>query len=69
MSSAPPGSPPGTPRWVKVSAIVAVVVALLLVALLLLGGENHGPGRHTSSDGGAQPSTVVEGHTPPAGGH
>ena len=69
MSNAGPSSAPSTPRWVKVSAITAVVVMLLLVALLLFGGENHGPGRHSSSADGAKPSTVVEGHTPPEAGH
>lgn len=64
-------APPARPRWVKVSAIVALIVALLIVALLLLGGGSHGPGRHLSSgDGAATPSsTVTEGHTPPADGH
>ena len=33
----------GTPRWVKVFAIVGVVVVLLIVVMLLTG---HGPGRH-----------------------
>ena len=43
---------PGTPRWVKVSAII-VIVLVLLVAIMLLSG--HGPGRHTSSgDAGSQ---------------
>jgi hypothetical protein len=52
---------PGTPRWVKVLAIVAVALIALVVVLLLVGG-NHGPGRHLESNGGA-------GHSPPAGGH
>ena len=44
----PPRSPdPGTPRWVKAFAIVAIVLILLLGGLLLFGGGNHGPGRHT----------------------
>jgi hypothetical protein len=43
-----PDSPPGTPRWVKVFAIIAVVVVLLVVILLLAGG-NHGPSRHVLS--------------------
>jgi hypothetical protein len=34
-----------TPRWVKVSAIVAVVLILLVVVMLIVGG-GHGPGRH-----------------------
>ncbi len=39
------GSPPGTPRWVKVFGIVAISVALLFVLLLLTRGS-HGPHRH-----------------------
>jgi hypothetical protein len=64
-------APPPTPRWVKVSVIVALIVALLIGVLLLFGGGGHGPGRHLSSgDGAATPSsTVTEGHTPPPGGH
>jgi hypothetical protein len=38
----------GTPRWVKVSGVIALAVLLLLLILLLAGG-NHGPGRHRSS--------------------
>jgi hypothetical protein len=34
---------PGTPRWVKVFAIVGAVVVLLIVILLLTG---HGPSQH-----------------------
>jgi ABC-type transporter Mla subunit MlaD len=38
----------GTPRWVKVFAIVALVVVVLLVVVLLTGrGGGHGPGRHS----------------------
>jgi len=67
----------GTPRWVKMSGIVALVLILLVGVLLVTGGGNHGPGRHTGSgDAGspAPPSRVPEsggdgGHTPPAGGH
>ena len=33
----------GTPRWVKVFAIVGVVLVVLVVVALLSG---HGPGRH-----------------------
>jgi hypothetical protein len=39
----------GTPRWVKVSGIIALTVLLLLLLMLLLTGGNHGPGRHLSS--------------------
>ena len=36
------------PRWVKVSGIIAIVLAAAVVAVLLLGGDEHGPGRHMS---------------------
>ena len=53
--SAPqPGSTGGTPRWVKVSAIIAVVVVALVAVMLLAGGGEHGPGRHLG--GGDGPS-------------
>ena len=42
------GSDPGTPRWVKVFALIGGVVVALLVVLLLAGGH-HGPGRHLSA--------------------
>ena len=53
----PPGRrpTPGTPRWVKVSGIIALVLVLVFLVLLLTG--NHGPGRHSSG--------VVGGHAPP----
>lgn len=35
----------GTPRWVKLGAIIALAAGLLLLVLLLLQG-GHGPGRH-----------------------
>jgi hypothetical protein len=39
---------PATPRWVKVSWIIAAVIVLAIVAALLLGGE-HGPGMHSAT--------------------
>ena len=42
-----PDSTTGTPRWVKVSAILAVVLVALVVAVLIFGGPGgHGPARH-----------------------
>jgi hypothetical protein len=39
-------SPPGMPRWVKLSLIlVAVLVLVVVIAMLIAGGE-HGPSRH-----------------------
>lgn len=46
-------SPPGVPRWVKVSGIIVIALVLLFVGLRVTGlGGNHGPGRH--GPGGAQ---------------
>lgn len=58
-------APPGTPRWVKVSGIVAVVVVGLLVVMTLVGGGQHGPDRHAPSGGQQE----TGGQRPPAGGH
>ena len=48
MTNPPPypstGDGSGTPRWVKVSAIIALAVVLLFVVALLAGG--HSPARH-----------------------
>jgi hypothetical protein len=58
-----PESTTGTPRWVKVSGIIALALVLLFVIVMLTGG-GHGPGRHTLSDGGpggqTSPSSVTE---------
>ena len=48
-NAGPDGGPTaGTPRWVKVSGVIAIAVLLLILIVLLTGG-NHGPGRHRSS--------------------
>ncbi len=39
------GTPPNTPRWVKVFGIVVIVLIVIVVIGMLIGG-NHGPGRH-----------------------
>ena len=43
---------PGTPRWVKLGAIVIVVVLVLVVAVMILSGGEHGPMRHVPSAAG-----------------
>jgi hypothetical protein len=40
---------PGTPRWLKVGAIVATLVLLLVVLAMVLAGGEHGPMRHIPS--------------------
>lgn len=59
------GSPdfPGTPRWVKVSAVVAGILLLAAIAVAVLGGSEHGPWRHLSANagaGGALAATIAE---------
>jgi hypothetical protein len=51
------GSPPGTPRWVKVFAIIALALVVLLVILHLTG---RGFGGHAPSGGYMPPSIVIE---------
>ena len=71
------GSPPRTPRWVKVSGTMALIVVVLLVVLLVAGGGQHGPGRHLpgggsspqqQQPGGQIPSGMNEGQTPSGAG-
>ena len=60
--------PPRTPRWVKISGIVAVVLAALVAVVFATGGPGeHGPGRHSGGDDRSPPATVPEGHEPPPG--
>ena len=51
---------PGTPPWVKTSAIVVLVLAVLVVVVMAIAGGEHGPGRHVPSGG-------ATGQAPPAG--
>ena len=57
------GSPPSTPRWVKVFGIIALALVLLLGIMLLSGGE-HGPGRHIPPVSVTE-SSDASGHTSP----
>jgi hypothetical protein len=62
------GSPPGMPRWVKVSGIIVAVLVLLLVIVLLVSG-GHGPGRHLSGGaGGNAPLSSLAAGLPVSGG-
>ena len=54
----------GAPRWVKVMGIVAAIVLLLAVGVLVLGGSEHGPGRH--APGGSPTPTGNDSTTPHA---
>jgi hypothetical protein len=57
------GPTAGPPRWVKVSAIIALALIVLALIVLLAGG-NHGPSRHQSSPGhgGQLPSVATAAH-------
>ena len=55
------GSPPSTPRWVKVFGIIAIALVLLFVILHLTGNSLGGPGGHTPL------GSDLGGHTPPGG--
>ena len=65
----------GMPRWVRVSAVLGLLAALLVAALVVLGGGDHGPGRHLPSGRGEPGSSITdgaaggEGHERPEGGH
>lgn len=51
-------SPAGMPRWVKIFLVVAAVLVVLLVAGMLIGGGQHGPGRHLNSTAGLVAAAV-----------
>lgn len=52
---------PGTPRWAKAFGLVVLALAILFVLVQLVGGGDHGPGRHLPGGGSRA------GHEPPAG--
>lgn len=51
-------SPPGIPRWLKMSGIIVLVVILLVVIIQLVVGGQHGPGLHTSSGADGDSTTI-----------
>lgn len=38
---------PGIPRWVKISAVIALLLLLTLLLSQLVFGVQHGPGLHS----------------------
>ena len=49
------------PRWVRGFIAAGVIAVAIMVAVMIIGGSDHGPGRH-------QPDTAVEtstNHIPP----
>ncbi|MDT0278223.1 hypothetical protein [Blastococcus goldschmidtiae] len=54
-----PGSPPGMPRWVKISALAVGALVLLFLILQIAGiGGEHGPGRHMSGSAPGSATTT-----------
>jgi plastocyanin len=59
-----PHVPPGMPRWVKAVGLVVGIGILLVILLQLVGGGEHGPGRHGASGTAldhAEDTTAIEG--------
>ena len=44
-------SPPGVPRWLKVSAVIIVVLILVAIGVSFIAGMEHGPGLHGAAGG------------------
>ena len=56
-TSGPYREPPrGTPRWVIVFGIISLAVIVLFVVVLVVGGGEHGPGRHSGPPPGLEHS-------------
>lgn len=49
MDEGPDGE--GMPRWVKVFGIIGILIVLIGLLVLLIGGGDHGPGRHAPLEG------------------
>jgi hypothetical protein len=58
-------SPPGLPRWLKLSAAVVIVLILGAIAVSVLAGVEHGPGQFgpgqhgPGGDAGADPAAYA----------
>lgn len=57
----------GTPRWVKVSGVIAILVVLLFIVVIVVGGGEHGPGRHAPVGSDSTPAAPGTHTGPPAG--
>ncbi|MCA1702942.1 MAG: hypothetical protein LC808_06600 [Actinobacteria bacterium] len=57
------GSPPGLPRWLKVSGIVVILLILLALAASFVFGIQHGPRLHAPTGDAAETAmSHAEGH-------
>jgi hypothetical protein len=50
-------SPPGIPRWLKVSGIVVIVLVVLVIGISFIAGVQHGPGQFGPGQHGPAPSS------------
>ncbi|MGI8589308.1 MAG: hypothetical protein ACR2M0_16735 [Chloroflexia bacterium] len=58
------GSPPSTPRWVKVFGMIIVILVVLFV-IMHFTGTGFGPGMHTPRGGtGDMPPVTLVTHRP-----
>jgi hypothetical protein len=59
----------GVPCWVIVTGIAIAAPTIVVVAMMLVGGGQHGPGRHMPGSGGQSDSSHVPSprHTPTQG--
>ncbi len=55
------GSPPGLPRWLKISGIVVIVLIAVALAATFVFGIRHGPGLHAPAGAAAQTGVVGAG--------
>lgn len=51
-------APPGMPSWVKYLLLGLLAVVVIAVLAILVGGGDHGPGRH----GGSHSAAAGPGH-------
>ena len=59
------GSPPSTPRWVKVFGIIVIVLVLLFAILHLTGNSLGGPGSHRLPGGAGDTPPIEHSVQPP----
>jgi hypothetical protein len=50
-------SPPGIPRWLKVSGVVVILLIVLVVGISIIAGMEHGPGQFGPMQHGPAPSS------------
>lgn len=67
-SASTTGTPPRTPRWVKISAVIAIAVIVVVGFALIVQGPHRGPGQHGPGVEQEQPGGPGR-HDPSRWGH